>query len=836
LEFIPRELCVAFVPHEVVLIRRFSISHFSKWLCLASFMLFATLAFADTPPAAPETPIPQKIDEIAASLQKVETSLQDLNLSDTALADLRGQTDPLVPELQNIIDRLTPALAAYQTRLDQLGPKPDDKAPPESPAVTADRLEQQTGYNKADALMKRARLLSVQADQTVTRIAARRHNLFTQSLFHSTTGIASPTLWITVAQEAGNDFHNVRDLFADWFANVNAQLRGWRLPVFWSLVGLTFVLYWPVAILARKVSTREPTNTNPTRMQKIRAAWWIAFVIASVPIVATFIVAMLAEGFDVTNDRMAPFMKSLGDGIARIALAAGIARGLFAPSRPNWRLFSMSDAKCERIEYLALMIATIVSITKMFEALNDIIAATLPVSIAVHGVGALIVAIFIALYLARDAAVNTDDEDCLGPVVTMTNHFMQLLRLLAWAVVVIVVAVLAGYIALSSFIVDQILWAGGIIAVFYMAMVMFDELIAASMKPQARFSHALSVNIGIERQSLNLLGVLLSGLNHAILFILAALLILAPWGVQSTDVPSGLRAAFFGLKIGDITLSLSGVASALVLFAVCYGATHVITRWLEQSFLPQTKLDIGLRNSIKTSVGYLGFTIALLLSLSYIGLNFEKLAIVAGALSVGIGFGLQAIFNNFVSGLILLWERVVRVGDWVVIGGEEGIVRRINVRATEIETFDRALVVIPNGNLITGIVKNWVRMDRAGRLKIALPLTLSAEPHKVRKLLLDCANAHPLVFKEPVPQVYFTGLSPTALNFELYCFVGDVSTITQVKSDLFFDIFKRFGEEGLEIAPAAGPTVVTLTGLDDITNMLQGREAQSMMKPAAVKE
>jgi len=793
-------------------------------------MLFSALAFAQAPTAPPETPIPQKIDEIANALQKIETTLGQGSLTDAALASLRADTDPLVPDLQNIIDRLTPALAAYQTRLDQLGPKPDDKAPPESPAVTADRQEQQDGYNKADALMKRAKLLSVQADQTITRIAARRHNLFTQSLFHSTTGIASPTLWLTVTREAGNDLRNVRDLFADWFSNVNAQLRGWRMPVFWSLVGLTFVLYWPIAILARKVSSREPTNTSPSRLQKVRAAWWIALVIASVPIIATFIVAMLAELFDVTNDRMAPFMRALGDGIARVALAGGIARGLFAPSRPNWRLFSISDVKCERIENMALVIATIVSITKMFEALNDIIAATLPVSIAVHGAGALIVAIFLALYLARDAAVNGDDE-CLGPVVTMTNHFMQLLRLLAWAVVAIIaVAVLAGYIALASFIVDQILWAGGIAAVFYMAMVMIDELIAASMRPQARFSHALSVNIGIERQSLNLLGVLLSGLNHAILFILAALLILAPWGVQSTDVPSGLRAAFFGLKIGDITLSLSGVTSALALFAICYGATHVVTRWLEQSFLPQTKLDLGLRNSIKTSVGYLGFAAALLLSLSYIGLNFEKLAIVAGALSVGIGFGLQAIFNNFISGLILLWERVVRVGDWVVIGGEEGIVRRINVRATEIETFDRALVVIPNGNLITGVVKNWVRMDRAGRLKITLPLTLAADPHKVRKLLLDCANAHPLVFKEPAPQVYFTGLSPTALNFELFCFVADVSTITQVKSDLHFDIFKRFGEEGLEIAPASGPTVVTLTGLDDLTNVLQGYEAKSGMK------
>jgi len=808
------------------LIRRFSTRHSSQWLCLPSFLtafiLFATLAFAEAPPQ-PDVPIPQRIETISTALQKVETSLQNLDLSDSALAELRGTAEPLSTDVQRIIEQLTPALAAYKTRLDQLGPKPDDKAPPESPAVTADRQDQQTGYNNTDALLKRARLLAVQIDQAVSRIATRRQTLFTQSLFQSTTGIASPALWINVAQEAASDFRSVQYLFSRWFSSVNAQLQGWRMPVFWGLAALTFVLFWPVAILTRKVASREPTITNPSRLQKIRTAWWIMLVISSVPIIATFLIAMLADFFDVTNDRMTPFMRALGGGIGRVALAGGIARGLLAPTRPNWRLFSLPTVKCERLEALALVIATVVSITKMFEALNEIVASKLPVSIAVHGLGALVVAVFLALYLARDAARANDDS--LGPIVTVTSHFAQLVRLLAWALVfIILIAVLSGYIALASFIVDQILWAGGVAAICYMAVVLIDELIAVSMKPEARLSRALSVNIGIERQSLNLFGVLLSGLNHAVLFILAALLILAPWRVQSTDVPSGLRAVFTGLQIGDVTFSLSGIVNALILFLVIYGATHVVTRWLENKLLPQTGLDLGLRNSIKTSVGYLGFTLALFLSLSYIGLNFEKLAIVAGALSVGIGFGLQAIFNNFVSGLILLWERAVRVGDWIVIGGEEGVVKRINVRATEIETFDRALVVIPNGNLMNGIVKNWVRTGRSGRLKIALPLTLAADPLKVQSLLLECAQNHPLVFKSPAPQVFFTGLSPTALNFELYCFVGDVSTTTQVKSDLFFSIFKRFGEEGLEIAPAGGPTVVTLTGLDDLTSVLQGRE------------
>jgi small-conductance mechanosensitive channel len=335
------------------------------------------------------------------------------------------------------------------------------------------------------------------------------------------------------------------------------------------------------------------------------------------------------------------------------------------------------------------------------------------------------------------------------------------------------------------------------------------------MSPDARISHALAVSIGIEHQSLSLVSVLLSGIANAVFFVLAILLILAPWGVQSADVPSGLRAAYFGLQVGGISLSLSGVATALIIFGLCYGATRAIQRWLDSRLLPQTHLDIGLRNSIKTSLGYLGFIIALLLALSYLGLNFERLAIVAGALSVGIGFGLQTIVNNFLSGLILLWERVIRVGDWIVIGDEQGLVRRINVRATEIETFDRALVIVPNANFVTGVVKNWVRTGRGGRLNIPLALGLGADPEKIRDTMLTSANAHELVVADPAPQVFFTNITLTSLNFELFAFVADVSTISRVKSDLYFDLVKRLKAAGIDIAPAAAPPpIVTITGLE----------------------
>ncbi len=810
------------------------ISTFVRWLCIA-FLLSVSISVHAEEPAAkppPET-IPQRIDRLSTALQAIEHDLENAALTDAALADLRKKTEPISAELQSVIERLNPQLDASKTRLDQLGPKPDDKAPPESPAVTAERVTQQDAYNQTDELIKRARLLSVQADQTVNHIATRRHLLFTRRLFQSTTGIASPSLWLRVIEEVPHDLGNMRDVFADWTFGLNMHLEGWRMPAFWGLVALIFILLWPLGRLSKAVLSRAPPVTNPSRFQKILAAWWVALGIVILPIAAMFALAVVFETFELPNDRLQPFVNSLGAGVFRVALAAGIARGLFAPTRPNWRLFQVRDVTAERIVRLALSVAIVVSVTRLFESLNDIVAASLPVSIALRGTGALIVALLIGLYLRRVTTQANLEDECFGPPVTMTSRWVQILRIFAWAVVITIIAsVFIGYVALGAFIVDQIVWVSGIVSFFYMLNVLIDEFVASSMRPEARVSQALAVNIGIEHKSINLFGILVSGITHAVLFILAVLLILAPWGVQSTDVPSGLKAAFFGVQVGDITLSLSGITMALVIFAACYGATHVTQRWLDTRFLPQTNLDIGLRNSIKTSLGYLGFVAALLLALSYLGLNFERLAIVAGALSVGIGFGLQGIVNNFLSGLILLWERAVRVGDWIVIGDEQGLVRRINVRATEIETFDRALVIVPNANLVTGVVKNWVRTDRGGRLNIPLAIGHTADPEKVKEILLDAAKAHRLVAATPAPQVFFTAITLAALNFELFAYVDDVSTIGGIKSDLYFDIVKRFAAAGIEIAPAAAPPIVTIAGLEKLGALLKTDEPDAARERA----
>lgn len=779
-------------------------------------------------PTVAPTPLPTgaDFDKVDATFKQIDTSLERRNLSDADLQSLRQQVSPIADQLNGAIDQLAPRLVEIKTRLDQLGPAPDDKAPPENPAVTAERASQQKSYSDADELSKRAKLLSVRVDQIRAAIAARQRALFASSLFERAPSLANASLWSSVWREAPANVAAMRALFSDWIAAINARLDGWRMQAFWGGLAAAILIYALLAWLARRVLSRSAAVEAPSRFLKILGVWWVALVIAVPPIAMIYVLGAVLDSFDLTNERLQPLTQALWESVIRIALAAGIARGLFAPTRPAWRLPHVGDAASRRLVQVAVAVATLVSATRLVEALNEIINVSLLFSVATRGLGAILSASALGGGLWGLGGAS-DDNRSKSPGEKRRNWF-SLMRILAWlAGVAVIGAVLIGYPSLGSFLLDQAVWISAVASTFYMAAVLVDEAAAVGFKPTTHLGHWLVASLGVERNSLDLLGVLLSGLARLALFGVAAFLALAPWGIQSADVPFDFRTAFFGFKVGDVTVSPFNIVVAVAIFGFAYAAAHGLERWVDKSLLPHTALDQALRNSIATSLGYVGFIIATGLALGYLGLSVEKLAFVAGALSVGIGFGLQSIVNNFVSGLILLWERAVSVGDWIVVGADQGLVRRINVRSTEIETFDRSQVIIPNSSLVTGVVKNLVRTDRTGRLVIPLTVSGTADPEKVREVLVAVAKTHDLVLKIPAPQILFTGMSASALDFELSLFVADVESAFRVRSDLHFEVFKRFKAEGFFDAAAPAPTKIQIAGIEYLANVAKSSGERS---------
>ncbi len=221
----------------------------------------------------------------------------------------------------------------------------------------------------------------------------------------------------------------------------------------------------------------------------------------------------------------------------------------------------------------------------------------------------------------------------------------------------------------------------------------------------------------------------------------------------------------------------------------------LITEWLKHS-----NLSSGAKDASQTLIGYVVVAIALLSALFVLGMNFQNLAIIAGALSVGIGFGLQNIVNNFVSGLILLFERPIRRGDWIVVGTTEGYVRDISIRSTTIQTFDKADVIVPNSELVSNQVTNWMLSSNIGRLKAGVGVAYGSDVNKVMEILKQIANDHHEIISnnDAYPtRVLFLAFADSSLNFELRCFVREVDNRLNIHINLSIDA--AFREHNIEI-------------------------------------
>jgi potassium efflux system protein len=809
---------------------------------LVSLTLVVSAVAAE--PEAPARPFTLATKEWALTFAAIEADLKSPQRHAAAQQTYAQTLRELIGEANALRQQTEAELAQEQRLLEALGPPPGEGQPPEA----AEIAKQRKALNASVVALK-ARI--AQTDLAIARAKTLQEELskayradFRSRLLERSP---SPLLPATMGQGLAEIATHISALTLapiDWFRGLSTEQRqafffGWRtIAVFAAALAV-----WPLRLWLLRRFGPAADVAEPAYARRLVAA--IAVAVANGIFPAVLLAAMYLRmkiDLQLHAGLAAQVVANVSLALIVLILIAAFSNAALAPKHPGWRLTRLAPRSARRLDRTILLLAAIYACDWVYVTST----ASLAPSVAANAVWVLLADSFEAMGLMllvrsrlwQMAPRSTEKEKSDGAPAegaaaaapageaAPPSAVGRVLRYgVATAAVGSVIAVAIGYVALGQFVMTGLLNSSLVLAALYVVRRLAEETI--TVLSSAHVEQGRLTFSGEERPNLHFW---LNALVSLIAYGVAAYALLLLWGVPRADVDRWFGAAIGGFAIGGVRISLLDIGTAIIVFAVGVIIAGRLRRTLDERVLPRTNLDAGVRNSLATGAGYVGVVIVALIAIGVAGIDLSNIAIVAGALSVGIGFGLQTIVNNFVSGLILLAERPIKVGDLVIVGTYQGVVRNISVRATEIQLYDRSSVILPNSELLSKSVVNMTLKDKSGRVDIRVGVAYGSDPEKVRDILLACAAAHPEVVSWPKPLVFFTDFGTNSLDFVLYAFLSDVEKRATVATELRIAINKAFHAAGIEIPFAQ--TDVTIRDLDKLIDAL--RAIVPAAAPAAV--
>ncbi|MDH3580374.1 MAG: DUF3772 domain-containing protein [Hyphomicrobiales bacterium] len=725
-----------------------------------------------------------------SELERIENIVSRPGLDEGALTRFGVELEKLRATIAATSGKWRQSASSTKQQLDKLGPAPKPEEASEPEAAGKERKKLSALATQIDGAIRTADVLAVRANQLGERLHELRRSLFLRQLFDRTQSPLSAGLWQRASEDASVGWNALANFLGNWLKSVE------DLPWVGVAIAAGIAVWASLKLVARRLIARfrPPVAEAPPYLRRAGSAVRVMVARAAPALAGAGIIYSLAWAFGMLRGRMDSLALAALLSFSLVVAVMVLVRTALAPRQPEWRILPASDAGAMRIWWLGGGLAVLYGLDLFLAELTRLLGMPLSLTIAQSVVTTGAFAVLLGATVSTRLVDGTsDDAGKLSPV-------WHLIRIVLWLLVLAILAsAILGYVALARFLATQVVVTGSLLALFYLSHVAIEEYSAGLMTPETRIGRWAAAQSEWSEQRQERWALFISLLLHILLLLVAIPLLLLQWGFDWLYVRMWIGTLFTGVQLGSWRISVGTVLLALVVFVVGIIATRVFQRWLNVGFLERGKFNKGARGAVLTAVGYLGFTIAAIVAISFLGLDFSSIAIVAGALGVGIGFGLQSIVNNFVSGLILLAERRINVGDWIIVGGEEGFVRNINIRATEIETFDRNFVIIPNSELITQSVKNWMLRHRRARVLIEVGVAYDSDPEKVKEVMLECARQHPHVTDLHKTGVWFMNFGDSALIFRLKTFVSDIDHLLDVRSDLRYAIFAGFREAGIQI-------------------------------------
>jgi potassium-dependent mechanosensitive channel len=762
---------------------------------------------AQARPAKSELPVEvaDNVTRLTAAIETAEKTIQHLAELEEELGGLRVDVETILDDSSQTAETLRPQLAAVRSQIDKLGPPPGKDGPAEAPALAAERARLTALAAGLDGAIKSTELTWVRARQLIEKITVLRHSLFAKNLMERRPSPLLPDLWRDLMSKAPPVGNRISYLADDWLRWASIK----RLKV-GLLLGAVVILFIALRMGLGRLTDRRQRRSEPppSFFERAMSVAWVAPMRA---LPSTAAALLLYAGLDAMDLLFPPWGVTAAGVLKAVVLYAAVSALIFAmlaPRAPQWRLVSLADGPTRPVAALLCAITALYAIDGALTEISRVFFVPLALTVVqTFGTSIAFAALLIGLLLtpftpqpAETAAAAEVTTSAASAVERYPRHAPRWLKLPLWLIALAILGLaLFGYVALARFVAQQLVLTGIVLVVSWL---LYLAIRAVTREPQQRrypVGELLEARFGLDAPRRNQLARLTEIALTFALVICALPFLMLQWGFSGADIRDWFKSLFFGIEVGQFRISLARILLGIVLFIVLLFATRLLQRWLREKALQQTRMDPGIANSVDTVVGYIGVSLAALLAVSYAGVDITNLAIVAGALSVGIGFGLQSIVNNFVSGLILLIERPIKVGDRIVVGDQQGLVRRISVRATEIETFDRASLIVPNSELITGRVLNWTHRDSLGAVNVKVGVGYNSDPEQVLALLKTCADDHPDVLRTPAPMAFFDNFGDSALLFTLRISLPDIAQAGRVQSDLRTAILKALRAAEIEI-------------------------------------
>ncbi len=733
-----------------------------------------------------------KLQSMRQQLDSFRENVQSAVDDDARLADLRVKAEEIVEEMRVTAEAMKVRVEQIQGRLGSLGEPPASGQPAEAPAVSEERTKLLNERSELNLIVDDASNLSNTATQLANTITNLRRTLFAQTLFRHTQ--LSPELFVDAGNAFVTEVRNFGSTVGSWLG------FAWRFKTFslFAAIGLSIgaaLLFLSGGYrLFGRFLTRG-TNEAPPYIKRLSYTFW-STVMQSVTFAAFLMTSYLfLEGFNVLRPDVAPIVATFFGFSWFVHFVWKLTYAALAPDEPAWRLVRITDRGARLLSLAILAMAVVNGLDYLLGAVSEALNSPLVLTIVKSLIASVVIGlILICISFIRPVVAEGSEDNGKGR--PWPRYFSLTLRIMGG---VLLLCIMAGYVGLARFASTQIVLTGAVLALIYIGLMtgkalskrgaFNDTALGRRLAERHRFS-----DIGIDQAGLFVgLGV------YAFALALGIPLILITWGFQIADIESWVVNFFTEFRIGNISISIVGIFGGFLLFAVGYVMTRWVQKWVDGNVLARSQVDLGVRNSVRTGIGYLGLGLAVITGVSAAGINLSSFALVASALSVGIGFGLQNIVSNFVSGLILLVERPFKVGDYVVTGTTEGIVKRISVRATEIETFRQQAIIVPNSDLINAPVGNWTLKNRIQRAEIKVSVSYDSDPEKVIAILLEIVSEIPEILRNPEPHVDFLAFGGSSMDFELRFHLADMSDGIRIRNGVRVAILKKFRETGIEI-------------------------------------